>query len=65
VDATLRAAEWAVVRVWDFEVGKSLSGVVERIADTLREKIDARGINRSSWQLALTARSGPSSPDSS
>jgi DNA mismatch endonuclease (patch repair protein) len=56
VDASLHAAEWTVLRVWDFEVRQDLPGVVARTVDTLRERIDARGSGASGWQLALGRR---------
>jgi DNA mismatch endonuclease (patch repair protein) len=35
VDAELRDAGWAVLRVWDFEVGRDLEGVVARVRELL------------------------------
>jgi DNA mismatch endonuclease, patch repair protein len=37
VDASLRDEGWTVLRFWDFEVKKGLSGVVSRVLDTLSE----------------------------
>lgn len=36
VDGELRALGWQVVRVWDFDVGKNLDAVVERIDAALQ-----------------------------
>ncbi len=48
-DAALRAAHWEVVRVWDFEVRRSLPQVVECIRRTL----SARVPGTAQWQTRL------------
>lgn len=53
VDAQLRAAGWAVLRVWDFEIRRNMPGTIAMIVATLRARVDAQGADRSTWQRTL------------
>src|SRR5262245_4217558 len=53
VDAELEACGWIVVRVWDFEVGRALPQVVDRVTAALRTAIDAP--TATAWQRAMIA----------
>lgn len=52
VDAELRDADWEVVRVWDFEVRRSMDEAVGRVRGVLSGRVPALD-DASQWQRAL------------
>lgn len=46
IDARLEGEGWTVLRVWDFEVGRELDGVVERVTHAVAEAARASGPRR-------------------
>jgi len=48
-NAALEAAGWKVIRVWDFEVRRDLTGVLARVIAALRDRVDGRA----AWQREL------------
>lgn len=52
VDAELRAAGWEVVRVWDFEVQRSIDEVVCRVRDALAARVSRLDL-APQWQRAI------------
>src|SRR4051794_27457591 len=50
-DAALAAAGWIVVRVWDFEVRRDLTAVIERVVAALRD----RAGGQAAWQRRLSS----------
>lgn len=52
VDKELSMAGWRVLRIWDFEVRKSLPEVVGRVSETLRQRIE--GSPAAYWQRELS-----------
>lgn len=52
VDAELRAADWQVVRAWDFEVQRSIDEVVRRVRQALATRVP-RLDPAPQWQRAL------------
>lgn len=55
-DAALEADGWIVIRVWDFEVRRDLSGVVDRVTSSLACR--ATGVAR--WHRVLARLDRPS-----
>jgi DNA mismatch endonuclease (patch repair protein) len=53
VDADLAAAAWTVLRVWDFEIRRDLTGVVSLVVATLGESLDACDPGPAIWQRRL------------
>lgn len=51
VDASLEKNGWQVIRVWDFEIGRELPRVVEKIQDVLRSRLPASP--EAGWQRRL------------
>lgn len=49
-DASLEAAGWAVIRVWDFDVRRNLASVVDRIVSTLA----SRASGQVTWHQRLS-----------
>jgi DNA mismatch endonuclease, patch repair protein len=52
-DAALTADGWIVLRVWDFEVRRDVTAVVERIATVLTGRIDPPSPAAPAWHRAL------------
>jgi DNA mismatch endonuclease (patch repair protein) len=51
VDASLEEADWAVVRVWDFEIKRALPEVVDRIAQVIKARLPDQP--KATWQQKL------------
>jgi DNA mismatch endonuclease (patch repair protein) len=52
VDAELGAAGWEVVRVWDFEVTRSIDEVLEKVGNALLTKLAGQEV-APKWQYVL------------